>query len=76
MTGDLTVNDVDLFHVVMLRLDQHVSSNDTLHQDLTRHGCGLVFILSNQQCRNSNVIIYVWNQRVDFQSWNVELRRR
>ena len=32
-TGDLTVNDVDYFNIVMLQLDQHVSSNDTLHQD-------------------------------------------
>ena len=67
-TGDLTVNDVDLLNVLRLQLDQYLLSNDTLHQDLTRRGCGVVLILSNQLCRNSNVIIYVRNQRVDVQS--------
>ena len=35
----------------------------------------MVFILINQQCGKLNIIIYVLNQRVDFQSWKVELRR-
>ena len=49
----LTVVELDLLcrHEYKLQLDQHVSSSNTLHQDLVKCGSGLVFILSNQQCR-------------------------
>ena len=43
-----TVVDVDLLIDISIQLDQHVSSNDTLHQDLIGCGSGLVFILDNQ----------------------------
>ena len=48
-----TVVDVDLLSFdISKQHDQHVSSSNTLHQDLVKCGCGLVFILSNQQCGN------------------------
>ena len=49
----LTIVELDLLcrHKYKLQLDQHVSSSNTLHQDLVKCGSGLVFILSNQQCR-------------------------
>ena len=45
--------DVDLLSFdISKQHDQHVSSSNTLHLDLVKCGCGLVFILSNQQCGN------------------------
>ena len=48
----LTIVELDLLcrHEYKLQRDQHVSSSNTLHQDLVKCGSGLVFILSNQQC--------------------------
>ena len=48
----LTIVELDLLcrHEYKLQRDQHVSSSNTLLQDLVKCGSGLVFILSNQQC--------------------------
>ena len=50
MTEVWTVVNVDLLLDISIQLDHHVSSNDTLHQDLIVCGSGLVFILGNQKC--------------------------
>ena len=49
----LTIVELDLLcrHEYKLQRDQHVSSSNTLLQDLVKCGSGLIFILSNQQCR-------------------------
>ena len=48
----LTIVELDLLcrYEYKLQRDQHVSSSNTLLQDLVKCGSGLVFILSNQQC--------------------------
>ena len=58
----LTIVELDFLcrHEYKLQLDQHVSSSNTLHQDLVRCGSGLVFILSNQLGRTRTLQSTRW----------------
>ena len=58
----LTIVELDLLcrREYKLQLDQHVSSSNTRHQDLVKCESGLVFILSNQQCRIRTIQSMRW----------------